>query len=120
MTQTTYSLFTHVFQIKTGEKGKCNTRSLIKTQLKNTKFILGSATIEVTFIIKAVVLIPYVLKNIITHTLQRIICHKAVKSSHIAHNLQWLEEEAAIMPSGKLLGFFPSNEESGKAKKLFR
>ena len=40
---TLYFLSTHVFQIKTGEKGKCDTRSLIKTQLKSTKFILGNA-----------------------------------------------------------------------------
>ena len=43
MTQTINSLSTHVFQIKTGEKGNCDTRSLTKTKLKSTKFILRNA-----------------------------------------------------------------------------
>ena len=37
MTQTIYSLSTHVFQIKTGEEGKCYSESPMKTQLKGTK-----------------------------------------------------------------------------------
>ena len=64
MTQTIYSLSTHVFQIKTGEKGKCDTRpESDKDTIEEYKIYFKEcrATVQVTFIIKAGVLIPDVL-----------------------------------------------------------
>ena len=41
------------------------------------------------------------------------VCHLAVEPHHIAHTV-WLEKEAAIMSSRKLLRLFSGNKQSKK------